>query len=431
MKFYPTPSFIVDIIRKHIPKTAYTVLEPAVGEGALLSALEESDYKYTLIDIDRARLDALSSKLKKHKLIHGDFICWSKENELEKFDLILTNPPFSAKAESWIDFEGEYIPIEIAFITQARKLLKVDGTLIAIVPDSIINSSRFLKYRKHLIEICSIKYVYQLPQKLFSKTEGGFYLIVLRARGSTKQISLRDATSSKGKEIVVSEYDLRENMYRFDYRYYRGNKKISQIIDNINLQVPSACLNTFCKIARGSIRSNYHEKYLHHTNSFVNGFWRGFTFKNLRQVEESCIAVKRVSRDAHQSFGLIDKDKNTDVTDCLILIEQSVISPLKLLFFMRVVYSNEYGKECLLKGSGAKFIAVELIRSLYFFDISTIFPNEFNVFSKAYLDRDLSKCLQVENYVFNCLASRMNIVNLNARLEEASCIPLKLVALST
>lgn len=80
MKFHPTPSFIVEIIRKHVPKTARTVLEPAVGEGALLSTFEKRNYQYTLIDIDKSRLDALSTRLKSHSLIHADFIAWSQKN---------------------------------------------------------------------------------------------------------------------------------------------------------------------------------------------------------------------------------------------------------------------------------------------------------------------------------------------------------------
>lgn len=428
MKFHPTPSFIVEIIRKHVPKTARTVLEPAVGEGALLSIFEKRNYQYTLIDIDKSRLDALSARLKSHSLIHADFIAWSQKNISQRFDLVLTNPPFSAKAESWIDFEGEYVPIEIAFIMQARKLLKAGGTLIAIVPDSIINSSRFLKFRTILLENSMINYVYQLPQKIFSKIEEGFYLIILTACGSTKKISLRDASSNRGKEIVVTVGKLRENMHRLDYRYYRGYQQIAEIINNIRAQISSLDLNSFCRIVRGSIRSNYHEESLHHSNSFVNGFWRGFTVKDIRHIEECCIVVKRVARDAHQSFGLIDKSNIYSLTDCLILIEQNGLSPLKLLFFLRVIYANEYGKECLLKGSGAKFIAVEGVRDFSFFDISTIFPDEFKLFSKAYLNRDISKCLQVENYVFNILASRGRVLSIKPVLKESCLSPLRLLA---
>src|SRR5690554_5604420 len=131
MKFYPTPPHIVDVVRKHSPRSVNSVLEPAVGEGALLDifphTLDASNL--TLIDISKDRLNSLKKEFKGAKFVHSDFFEWASKRK-KTFDLVVTNPPFSGKSSDWIEYEGKQVPIEVGFIDLCFRLLSHNGTLI-------------------------------------------------------------------------------------------------------------------------------------------------------------------------------------------------------------------------------------------------------------------------------------------------------------
>ncbi|MCK8688150.1 Eco57I restriction-modification methylase domain-containing protein, partial [Pseudomonas umsongensis] len=149
MHSHKTHQAVVRLDRRHIPKSACKVLEPAVGEGALLEALYPSQLhkELTLVDIDHRRLDAIKAIYPDLSLINADFVYWSEYRNVPSFDLIITNPPFSGRAENWIRFGGQKAPIEYAFFRRCVELLENKGTLVAIVPDTLINSSRLSNER--------------------------------------------------------------------------------------------------------------------------------------------------------------------------------------------------------------------------------------------------------------------------------------------
>ena len=103
---YYTPAEIVSEISKYIPHNIGSLLEPAVGDGSLLTPFLERDLcelsKIVCIDIDTQVLKAFKKKFinifnQKLKIINDDFLNWSQnilKDKSEIFDLILMNPPF-------------------------------------------------------------------------------------------------------------------------------------------------------------------------------------------------------------------------------------------------------------------------------------------------------------------------------------------------
>ena len=180
MNFHPTPPHIVEIIRRHIPKRKITnILEPAAGEGALLGALRKplcNSCELVLLDIDNFKCELLRNISKQAHVINNDFL--QHDFKDSKFDLIITNPPFSGRSEDWIDTSLGKAPLEGAFILKCLSLLSENGTLIAIVPDSLVNSIRHRKFREIFFEF-NLKYCYQLPEKTFPRTEGRLMTMVV------------------------------------------------------------------------------------------------------------------------------------------------------------------------------------------------------------------------------------------------------------
>lgn len=395
MHYHKTPQAVVRLARRHIPKLARKVLEPAVGEGALLEALypPQLNTQLTLVDIDLRRLDAIKAIYPDLSLIHADFVSWSESFGVPSFDLIITNPPFSGRPENWIRFGGQKAPIEYAFFRRCVELLEKDGTLVAIVPDTLVNSSRLSSERAWIFSQGAITYSYQLPERIFDKIEGAFYLLVFKKGLRQKQVKLRSLTGQP--EIKLSSADLISSDYRLDHSFYRSSKNLSSFTPK-NAWV----LGEFCTVGRGPIRSNYKLDGAHHSNSFSEGFWRSYTNKTDSEI---CIAVKRVSRNAHLSFGLFRIKDIVKSTDCLVFIKAKDHDLLKILFYLRVVMTNDDGRSLLLKGSGAKFIKVDDLKNIPYIDIAELFPSEYHDFTQAYNALDAKLCLDIEKTVYSKL----------------------------
>lgn len=401
MQYYPTPAHVVKIIRKHVPINARNILEPAVGEGALLAALSNSqlDLNLTLVDIDKVRLDALSLLFPNHSLINEDFIEWSSKFENSAFDLVLTNPPFSGRNKSWVLIEKKRVPIEVAFILRSIKLLSENGTLLAVVPDSVVNSEGFSWLRKEMLSVGTITYAYQLPEKTFDGIEGAFYVMVYKKSMKKKHTYLIDARKSKGEYIKLSKERILKNNLRFDYSYYKSESVLSNILCNNK----SLKLGSMFNIKRGSIQVDYKKSGNIHTSSFAKGYWSKYSLNS--KDEEMIFAVKRVSRDAHMSFGILPRRLLPKVTDCIILLEPKFngISPIAILFNLRVLYCNNLGRNYLLKGAGAKFITISTLSNSYFIDFSGLYKEEYDSYKFHYVNGDYESCLAIEKYVFENL----------------------------
>lgn len=405
MHFHQTPADVVKLVKRHIPKKAKRILEPAVGEGALLDALQAKQFHgdLTLVDIDARRLDAIKALHPQLSLINADFLRWSNDPQHAKYDLIITNPPFSNRAATWVQASESRAPIEYVFIERCIKLLEKGGTLIAIVPDSLINSERLVKGREWIFSQGMITFSYQLPDRIFHKIEGAFYLIVFKKAFKGSRTTLRNTDNQQ--DIKIEHHQLKTSGYRLDHSYYRVLGELVRITPRNSIKI--SCIST---IGRGPIRNNYKRDGVHHSNSFDSGLWNSFRF---RLDGELCIAIKRVARDAHLSIGLFLAKDIEHSTDCLIFLRAPQEKIFHLLFYLRTIFANSDGKALLLKGAGAKFISVNQLSDLPFFCVAEIFPNEFRDYIKYYLSADMDSCFAIEHSLYTKLiwGQKISLIN--------------------
>lgn len=404
--FHPTPSHIVDVLRKHLPRNFKRVLEPSVGEGDLLGLVKgrfNEISEISLIDIDSKKINSLRALYPFSRAECCDFLAW--HNEGDRFDLILTNPPFSARPESWIETVNGKEPIEISFLRKCLSLLENKGTLIAIVPDSVVCSQRFQNFRKEIFSSFSVRYCYKLPEKTFGVIEGAFYALVVKSDRYSSLVRLRKLCDGEISEISVSAPCLSGSSFRLDYDYYAGVKNIADLEDYVVAEGVGVSANSL-SARRGPVRHGYKSEGLVHTTSFRNGFWIPFSASKNLDIDDYVVVCKRVSRAANLSFGLIQRKELSKCTDCLIIIESFDLDPMRLLFFLRVLYANDVGMSVLLKGAGAKFIPVSVFYDMKVYDISLIFPEEFECFSKKYLSLLIDEVLAIEDLVFNKIMLR-------------------------
>ncbi|TAE70268.1 MAG: SAM-dependent DNA methyltransferase [Bacteroidetes bacterium] len=182
--------------------TDFTILDPCCGVGSFLSTFYQ---KNNLIDKQQLRLigqDKVERMVKLSKInlflanIQNQVIANNNslvgksflDNYEGKIDLILTNPPFGAKFSSeelkpdakqhypllqdLIFKNGTNFSSEILFIDRCLQLLKPNGKLLAVVPDSVISSAglaNMLRYRLAYKKNVQVKAIIELPAVTFAQ----------------------------------------------------------------------------------------------------------------------------------------------------------------------------------------------------------------------------------------------------------------------
>lgn len=211
---YFTPREIVNfMVELTSPKINYKILDPACGSGGFLKAC----YRKIKEDINSSNFTAkekkkllknlaekqlygvdinprLAQTCKMNMIVHGDGntgiyrhnglldidgIIDKNMDENEKFDLILTNPPFGStiKDSSIISQFKNFgvnngkvrksIKSEVLFIERCLDLLKPGGELAIIVPDGILSNVTYNYVRKGIKERAIIKAIISLPSDAF------------------------------------------------------------------------------------------------------------------------------------------------------------------------------------------------------------------------------------------------------------------------
>ena len=98
---YPTPSWCVERLLESVALPGGTWLEPAVGEGAILRAVNRDDVSWTAVDIRPEAVKTVSTLVPSDRLFEGDFLTLSAARTFEprSFSVVLTNPPYGRALE--------------------------------------------------------------------------------------------------------------------------------------------------------------------------------------------------------------------------------------------------------------------------------------------------------------------------------------------
>jgi type I restriction enzyme M protein len=213
-----TPTVAVDLLVEMVnPKPRQIICDPACGAGGFLIAaakhlsaqgvqskeivrcIRAADKDAYLARIARGRLALFLDEM---PLIHcGDSLAGISQEgnpfEIGECDVILTNPPFGAKivsanastlhrfdlAKKWVREDGgtgRFVPIrsiepaappQVLFLELCLKLLKPNGILGAILPESLVSSKSYGFVVQYLLDEADVISVVGMPEALF-KTSG-------------------------------------------------------------------------------------------------------------------------------------------------------------------------------------------------------------------------------------------------------------------
>ncbi|QEE14485.1 hypothetical protein DSAG12_00298 [Promethearchaeum syntrophicum] len=259
-----------------IPNIGYGEFLARIDTDAIIFATEENEYLRSivkilnpginLIDIYKVRgkkstlipeIRTLLDFSKKENIVNPE----QKKEKDQRFDLIFYNiisEPYIKSPRKRNDF-----------FLKLLKLLKDNGSMIALVGKSFLVGYRFTQTRKQILEGYCIEQIVNLPYGSIEGVHQRFELILIEikkksSKPSIKMINLRnfdeksnnvDLENQNSIEITLNDI-FKHPQYRLDWNYYSPKYRV---LSNAILSLNYKNLGEFAKIFQGIHRMNISE----------------------------------------------------------------------------------------------------------------------------------------------------------------------------
>jgi tRNA1(Val) A37 N6-methylase TrmN6 len=235
------------------------ILEPSVGSGNLLKYINLNNYEYVdIFDIKKEYLDSIPSN-EKLNIYNCDFI---KKQIDTKYDNIIMNPPYIKIQDLSKDYrnyiktnfdilKSGIIDIYYAFIVKCLDLLKTDGILVSITPNSFLYNKSSLSLRKYLFDNKYVREIIDFDDKKVFPNNSVYCCITIFTKTD--------------KQYII--YNNRKILYTDIIKNY----SLFNTSSNDNLK-----LKTICKIRNG-IATLRDKIYIHPTKLYDEPCWKKIT----------------------------------------------------------------------------------------------------------------------------------------------------------
>lgn len=273
--FY-TPGPIAEfILRWGINGSAdFDILEPSCGDGVFLEQLKvlKSRYKsITAIEFDEIEAKkAEKIVLRKKQIINGDFHNYCN-NTLQRFDLVIGNPPYiryqffdrKQQVEAGAIFTRAGLKYSkltnawVSFVVGSSLLLKDKGGKIGFVlPAEILQVSFALQLRKFIAQFYNKINIISFEKLVFPDIQQEVVLILCEKNGSKEHniehIELKDASELKTLDIAKlkspqKKIDFKSSKWTF---YFLDQEEID-FLENISKKREIATLGSYAKVEVG------------------------------------------------------------------------------------------------------------------------------------------------------------------------------------
>lgn len=218
-----TPNELVELMSKIVNiQDGDIFYDPACGSGEFISAMFNKNVMIygTESIIERAKISKLKMLATGNNPLNITTPYFNDNNLPEKFDIILSNPPFSLKTpenmQKKICIYGEP-PVSNAdfiFLQFCIYKLKNNGCAAIIMPDSILfRSGKEQEIRKSFIEKGHISTIIFLPKGIFKNTYVPTSILLLRKQNDYDDILFIDARDKTtfNNDLIIHLFTEREN----------------------------------------------------------------------------------------------------------------------------------------------------------------------------------------------------------------------------
>lgn len=185
--YFTPPSCVnnnIKILEPYIKKVK-NILEPSCGSCEYINALHKlmPNINITGIEYNETIYESIKEvNNDKVKIIKNDYL---KYNTNEKFDLIITNPPYYVMKKGEVDkkyyiyFEGRP-NIFILFIIKSLDLLNDEGILSFVLPKSFLNCLYYDKTRKYIADYFKILHIIDCIDDKFIDTQQDTIIVIIQ-----------------------------------------------------------------------------------------------------------------------------------------------------------------------------------------------------------------------------------------------------------
>ena len=228
-----TPEVIANIMLKKIKKSG-TLLEPSVGNGCLIKNVEFNNY--TSIDVYELKKEYLDDMVN-HNIINKYNEDFLKAKHQQKYDNIIMNPPYIKVQDLTIDYRKflkttftqlvGIIDIYYAFIIKCIQLLKDDGVMVAITPNTYLYNKSALCLRKYLIDNQYIKEIIDFKEKKVFKGISVYCCITVFTKSKKEYITYNS------KKITYKQLKVNYSLFNFNKQETNNLKSICKITNGI------------------------------------------------------------------------------------------------------------------------------------------------------------------------------------------------------
>ena len=377
---FETPPEVARRLMRHAPRVLGKVLDPAVGNGALLMPLgrrlvNKSSELYC-VDSDVAVLAELGGTLgrvlrRRATVVNADFIDWASQQQAASFDCIVMNPPFagtkrglrrvtSDALQSFVD-PSRCMPLEAAFLCKAHDLLKENGRLLAVLPTSIVMGESLQWLRDWLAKTGRIRVVHELPEDCFPRVSSRMYLLVYEKAQRQREIDLYNHDLRRPHKLEL-EVEPGSGIERLDFGYHHGKQRMDTLMRDRGLGWRT--LGSVASIIRGDVATPWATGHAVHTVDYKEGFWRCPAGRLVRRngpktgaIQKGDLLVKRVGRNSYRSFGRFVSAPGARCSDCVFILRPETSgTTYNLLFALTTLSQLKWIRPLIERGTGASYI---------------------------------------------------------------------------
>ena len=350
-KFYTPPEIANVLIRQLNISKPISAIDICCGSFNLLHAAKKRWKDVNLIGVDI--VEHFAEDVKCTKKDGREYAIKNKG----KYPLVLANPPLvflKNKKEfpqlySEIPFKYETSRLEIEMLFANLMLLENNGTLVIILPSTIINSKGNKKIREYLANKYHVQQIIKLPEDTFGTSRISAYVIYIKKECPYK------------KKTIFSKLHFNGKNYEFLERVFISSSAVKDGIWDLSFPCNNSVREFDFK--RGTISSNLFIDsgipVLHTNRCFEN--WR----PSLRYIENikgapiyadnGDIIVSRVGKSAGK--WCVHMGERVLISDCLYRIKD----PEKEI--LNKINGNEYNMP--LRGVAARYITMQDVYAWY------------------------------------------------------------------
>lgn len=211
---YYTPRSIAKYLWDWVSQVSpQSLLEPAAGDGALLEPIDDQNIKIDAVELFQSEALKIKDKAIKGDLniFNGDFLQWTQDHSNNKYDAIVSNPPYiryqyltekQREEQSEILSKNGMKPNKlinawVAFVTASISLLREGGRIGLVIPSDFLQVTYAKQLRQFISEKLRKINIVTFKNNVFPGTQQDFIILL----------------GEKGKEKVVLKYLVSEDIY--------------------------------------------------------------------------------------------------------------------------------------------------------------------------------------------------------------------------